>query len=512
MYVRKQGVFIDSGALRARGATAHDAILKMFTLTYLPEFSLAVPITLRNYQVVQANNKTFYIFPRGAHTLIAEALARVAPTAPALARKYEDGYEPLAALGRVSIPASTLRPLLDEQCIIVRHIIGLLCTNGTACLNLRAGFGKTFIALALANALAPALTARGGRKDILYIVPRCELANQVCRDALAYGELYAASASSQHTCTCVCLRADGSKALRALMSAREPASAGARIIVTVINSALRALSTPTDANASAFAMTIFDEVHSYCSAQRAKIFALAGAPIMFGMSATTDERRDSFDEMFKQHLHPLVRAENVPGFSYEGASFKCSVRAISYFGPSEYSQDLCHEATEKIFVHYMYEQFAADAERNALILRELRDLLLRGHNVFVMAEERGALEHLQKLYASASALIYGGTPKNEFDDAAKNARVIFTTYSYAGTGISIPRMTALILASPRYAQMVQIVGRILRKGSDPTKERVVVDIIDANTCLAKQFAKRTLAYKVYNCEMITSQHRAGDAR
>ncbi|MCK9603403.1 MAG: hypothetical protein M0R66_03505 [Candidatus Omnitrophica bacterium] len=77
------------------------------------------------------------------------------------------------------------------------------------------------------------------------------------------------------------------------------------------------------------------------------------------------------------------------------------------------------------------------------------------------------------------------------------ARVIIATFGYSGTGISIVRMDAMILASPRYSGMKQIVGRILRRGSDAQIERVIVDIVDQKTCLARQFRLRRNAYAFY---------------
>jgi superfamily II DNA or RNA helicase len=84
--------------------------------------------------------------------------------------------------------------------------------------------------------------------------------------------------------------------------------------------------------------------------------------------------------------------------------------------------------------------------------------------------------------------------------AEKGARIIIATFSYCGTGISIIRMSAIILASPRYSNMKQIIGRILRRGSDTSIARDVIDIVDYRTCLAHQFRIRKNAYDYYNAK------------
>lgn len=91
--------------------------------------------------------------------------------------------------------------------------------------------------------------------------------------------------------------------------------------------------------------------------------------------------------------------------------------------------------------------------------------------------------------------VMGGASNKDMDNAEAHARVILTTYKYMGTGKSIIKMTALILATPRRNKSRQFVNRIFRLGSDMTKTRVIVDIVDMKSNLKNQWNDRQRYYK-----------------
>ena len=78
---------------------------------------------------------------------------------------------------------------------------------------------------------------------------------------------------------------------------------------------------------------------------------------------------------------------------------------------------------------------------------------------------------------------------------AQAARIVLTTYGYSRRGISIANMTALVLATPRRRNLTQILGRIIRRGSDESIRRAVVDIKDVASPLKGQSSDRRAAYK-----------------
>ncbi len=91
----------------------------------------------------------------------------------------------------------------------------------------------------------------------------------------------------------------------------------------------------------------------------------------------------------------------------------------------------------------------------------------------------------------------GGIKDAQVTALKTNARILLTTFGYSSTGISIDKMTAIVFATPRRANMQQILARILRRGGDLTITRRVIDIIDNRTPMRGQYADRALAYDFY---------------
>ena len=96
----------------------------------------------------------------------------------------------------------------------------------------------------------------------------------------------------------------------------------------------------------------------------------------------------------------------------------------------------------------------------------------------------------------AVSILRGGVAKTAVGDARRaGAHIVLTTFGYSRRGISLVDMTAIVLASPRRNGSRQILGRILRRGSDESIVRQVVDIVDVNTGLKSQYADRRKVYR-----------------
>jgi predicted helicase len=91
----------------------------------------------------------------------------------------------------------------------------------------------------------------------------------------------------------------------------------------------------------------------------------------------------------------------------------------------------------------------------------------------------------------------GGAKANIIDRAnVKGVRsIVLTTFAFSKRGVSISHMDAIILLTPRRSDFIQIIGRILRRGSDSSIVRSIIDIVDNATVLKKQFGDRKAAYK-----------------
>jgi hypothetical protein len=99
----------------------------------------------------------------------------------------------------------------------------------------------------------------------------------------------------------------------------------------------------------------------------------------------------------------------------------------------------------------------------------------------------------------------GGSASEDMEQAEKKANVIFTTYSYMDTGKSIPKMNASIFASPR-KDPKQVIGRILRLGSNEDIRRQIIDVVDWRTTLKSQWYCRKKFYKEKEFDIDIEEH------
>lgn len=376
--------------------------------------------------------------------------------------------------------------IVDE--LLVRNFTPEFIANGegAALLNLGAGKGKTMVAAGLISKL---------KVKTIYVVPKVPLVDQAISDL--------------KVCLGGCSIAKYSASLANKIAKGKATLPD--ILVIVINSAIL----HPDLFKS-YSMVIFDEVHQYCSKKRRDIFRIAMLPIAFGMSATTNQRKEGDDKISHGELAfsgILYAAELLKDLPVEPApKFDIDVEIINYYGSEEYSKTLKHESTGEIFCHYMHQQACADPHRLQLALNEISKLYnWRGaegqqHLIYIFAEE---LEPLCKMYTLLSKKygeelaapefrsLVGGAKSEILLEIRKSARIILTTYGYSGTGMSINHASAILFLTSRKAQMEQILARILRRGSDLTIRRQVRDIVDAKTPLRHQVKVRKEAYKFY---------------
>ncbi len=396
--------------------------------------------------------------------------------------------------------------LFPNQRVVIDHLFSNIFTDqraaeGTAAcvINLRAGQGKTFVAAAVINKL---------QCHALYIAANIDLQKQAVNDLRSAFE------------GALIARTDGSRICA--KDRKTMTFDTAHVVVMVIDS----VKNMPDEFFERFGLVIFDEIQMYCGATRSNVFWRAQTRYVLGMSATTANRVDKFDEIYYKHLGAPIMTDLLPGFNVEEFEFKGLVHKIMYKGPPEYTRALLSEATGFLSVTDMYKQFAADAIRNALIVDEIMTLLKKGRNIFVFSESRN---HLDILYAlliakvdsddiaieapdddtkqedaeDKSVSMMRGGIKDKDRTIARAARVILTTYTYSGTGTSIPRMDAAVFATPRRNGYIQICARVMRKSGDATILREFVDIVDASTGLKSQYYTRAQAYDFYGFEIKT---------
>jgi hypothetical protein len=258
-----------------------------------------------------------------------------------------------------------------------------------------------------------------------------------------------------------------------------------------------------------FGYVIFDEIHLYSSSSRKQIYAKVQRKYMLGLSATPDENKDGLDNVNTWNCGSIVDASLLEGYSMEDIPFKGEVSVIKYRGHPEFVKPLINEKMEIINHSGMINQLCDDIYRLHLVVKLIYELRAINKYIFVFADRR---EYLKKIkshmeifgIASHNLLsdaeyksiinLMGGASAEDMERAHTSASVILTTYAFMGTGVSIPKMDALILATPRKSKSRQYVNRIFRLGSDYASVRKIVDIVDWSTHMKSQWYLRKKYY------------------
>jgi superfamily II DNA or RNA helicase len=260
-----------------------------------------------------------------------------------------------------------------------------------------------------------------------------------------------------------------------------------------------------------FDFIVYDEVHIYCTQVFAKIFMTAQMPYSLGLSATPE--KNGFEELAIGAVGPLLHPDNIPGYQDTASNFSANVKIFNYRGNSKYAKAVL-DSTGTVSFADTINFVIRDPRRNKLIHDEIIELLKQGKNVFVFSDR---LEHLimilhaltktaKKLHIKSILNIeesgiraLSGGASSEDIEKAQASQVIMTTYSYSSTGVSIPKMDAMVMATPRKNKIAQIVGRIFRFGSDESIVRDIIDVFDTCLPFRSQLTERRKYYK--QCKM-----------
>ncbi len=253
-----------------------------------------------------------------------------------------------------------------------------------------------------------------------------------------------------------------------------------------------------------FGFVIYDEVHKYCSKKMSKIFNKAQSKYVLGMSATTNNRQDKLDPISHQHIGMPLQASMLKDYRATDIEFKMAITMIKYKGPEKYTETITSDKTNSVSAPKMINQICEDPYRKILLCNKLEELYREGTNTFIFADRRKYLVELATaLYkrlcpeeneavkikiedTDLSVLLGGEKDRKTIRNAKNKSLMIFSTYPYMDTGISINRMTAFVIATPRRNGWEQKIGRILRLGSDISIVRKVIILCDYNTAIKTQ--------------------------
>ncbi len=272
-----------------------------------------------------------------------------------------------------------------------------------------------------------------------------------------------------------------------------------------------------------FGMIILDECHMYSSKTALKALRAAQAPYMLGLSATPDEHVDGHDKAVWWAIGPVLDAASIDGYVATSDEFKAEVHRVMYYGPSEYTRVIVNKTTEMTSIAETINMICEDEIRNKVIIDCICEGLNLGLFMFVFADRREYLTHLQELLMERQQIegeivdteadfmrVVGGAKTTDLETAEIKSKVIFTTYQYMGTGKSVVKMNGLVLATPRKSKMKQYINRIFRLGSDATITRHIWDICDMKLKLSNQWSHRVLHYKSKNYKIANTKIKYSD--
>lgn len=281
-----------------------------------------------------------------------------------------------------------------------------------------------------------------------------------------------------------------------------------KVILTTIHSSLKIDNNTLQDNNVNF--TIYDEIHMYSTKEFSKTFWNTQTYYNIGLTGTPN-KLDGFEKIFIQHINKINKFDSNTNNQFKGKVYIIENKAV-------YNNILTKSGT--VSISLMINELCNDKCRNTLIV----DNILKIYNdnvknyIYIFSDRRQHLLNLVDIITNILRdeyividngdnnikVLMGGSTEEDINNAVLKSRIIFTTYQYSSIGINIQKMNCLILATPRKNNQEQIIGRILRSGSDITVERIIVDIVDKKSIFYNQFNNRKKIYKLLEYSMIYS--------
>lgn len=228
-----------------------------------------------------------------------------------------------------------------------------------------------------------------------------------------------------------------------------------------------------------FGTVIFDECHVVGAETFSLTAPLFSCKYRIGLSATP-RRYDGMDSVFYWHIGPIIAR-------FTKLQAKAKVRIIHYKGRDTWHKGCVYK--KKLNLGRYLNRVSNSGQRRTLLARIVKKLDEGEHNILVLSDRIKLLTILkydiEQLGVKSEDI---GFLIGQRKDLSK--RIILGTYGSAGMGVDIPRLSALVLATPR-ADIEQAVGRVLRQGTP-----IVVDVVDiASSIMQTWGAKRERFFK-----------------
>lgn len=218
-----------------------------------------------------------------------------------------------------------------------------------------------------------------------------------------------------------------------------------------------------------------------------------------GLSATP-HRKDGLSRVVNWLVGPTAFT-----FKREGQT-TTHVRVLRYTCPEFEAPPPVNRRGDICFATVI-TRLVENRDRTAVIAR-CAATLAKDHDVLVLSHRR---QHVADLAAAIRAL--GVTSCGTYvggDKECPDTKVIVATYALTSEGFDLPRLNALVLATPA-SDVEQSCGRVMRGSA--TRGATIVDVVDEWGVCYSQHAKRKAYYKRtgFTTPVVHTRHQAASA-
>lgn len=225
-----------------------------------------------------------------------------------------------------------------------------------------------------------------------------------------------------------------------------------------------------------FGMIIVDEAHHIGAPAFSKTMFKVSPEFTLGLTATP-ERKDGLTCILYWFL-------GQPFYIMNSETSEVNIIKLDFDHPSFKNGPMLNKFGKVSLVH-MVNHLVDIPERNALILKNIREAVKRNRKILVLSDRRGHCEYLyEKLGPEISGLYMGGMKQHEHEEASQK-QVIIATFTLAYEGLDIPSLNTLFLVTP-HSDVTQAVGRITRT----VGQKEVFDVVDKWSVLPNMYYRR----------------------
>ena len=236
-----------------------------------------------------------------------------------------------------------------------------------------------------------------------------------------------------------------------------------------------------------FGLVVCDECHNLAAKTFSQALWRVPAAHVLGLSATPS-RKDGLERLLTYSMGEIALRVA------RGNAEAPLVRLRVYDGP-RVPEKYVREG--QINMAAMVTKLTLDKARTLRIAQLAHEGVCAGHSVLLLSDRNAQLVELdrilRRLTSEAVGFYIGKTKPEERRRVEAECRIILSNYQMCREGLDIPRLSMLIMATPR-GDIEQIVGRIQRPCADKPPP-VVEDIVDAYSIFQMLRYKRCAWYR-----------------